>query len=115
MSYMSSLISIIVTRSRHNCWLLNLGLAYSLAIGGVINPTDAVLFNTFYKNNVLAQIVPDRTLGTENSVINSQVDIKEILGAQIEGGAIRGTNLFHSLKTFLAESQVVISLGFLVS
>ena len=89
-----------MTKSRHNCWIWNLGLTYSLGIGGVINPTDLVLFDTFYKNSVLAQIVPDQTLGVENSVINPNADIKGTLSDQIEGGAIRGTNLFHSFDEF---------------
>ncbi|MGK7917142.1 MAG: filamentous hemagglutinin N-terminal domain-containing protein, partial [Prochloraceae cyanobacterium] len=42
------------------------------------------------------QIVPDNTLGTENSVVNpidEQVD-------RIDGGAIRNSNLFHSFLEF---------------
>ncbi|MEL7355606.1 MAG: filamentous hemagglutinin N-terminal domain-containing protein [Cyanobacteria bacterium J06560_6] len=44
----------------------------------------------------VAQIVPDDTLGAESSVvtsINSQVD-------QVDGGAVRGGNLFHSFEDF---------------
>ncbi|GAB4173470.1 MAG: hypothetical protein Fur006_02830 [Coleofasciculaceae cyanobacterium] len=47
-------------------------------------------------NTAFAQILPDTTLGTENSTvtsINPTVD-------QINGGAIRGANLFHSLLEF---------------
>ncbi|MBP0018480.1 MAG: filamentous hemagglutinin N-terminal domain-containing protein, partial [Cyanobacteria bacterium SBLK] len=43
-----------------------------------------------------AQIIPDRTLGNENSVvvpINTQLE-------HIQGGALRGTNLFHSFQDF---------------
>jgi filamentous hemagglutinin family protein len=46
--------------------------------------------------SVNAQIVPDNTLGSEEShvsPINSQVDL-------IDGGAIRGANLFHSFGEF---------------
>ncbi|WP_424100002.1 filamentous hemagglutinin N-terminal domain-containing protein [Moorena producens] len=46
--------------------------------------------------SVLAQIIPDNTLKQEKSVVtplNSQVD-------RIDGGAIRGTNLFHSFQNF---------------
>ncbi len=46
----------------------------------------------------LAQIVPDNTLGNESSVVrpfapNSRID-------QINGGARRGANLFHSFEQF---------------
>lgn len=47
-----------------------------------------------YQGN--AQIIPDQTLGKESSVINSIDQLKE----QIEGGAIRGNNLFHSFQEF---------------
>ncbi|NJO98732.1 MAG: filamentous hemagglutinin N-terminal domain-containing protein [Pleurocapsa sp. CRU_1_2] len=43
-----------------------------------------------------AQVVPDDTLGAESSEINS---IDELSDA-IEGGAIRGDNLFHSFQEF---------------
>jgi filamentous hemagglutinin family protein len=48
------------------------------------------------ENMTLAQIAPDTTLGSETSIVkplNSSVD-------QIEGGAIRGANLFHSFQEF---------------
>lgn len=54
----------------------------------------------FARDQVVAQtpspIIPDRTLGNENSVVkpvNPQVD-------EIDGGAIRGANLFHSFLEF---------------
>ena len=89
-----------MAKSVYSSWIWTLGLISSLAIGGVINPTDVVLFNISPKNSVLAQIVPDRTLGAESSVINPNVNIEGILSDQIEGGAIRGTNLFHSFEEF---------------
>ncbi|WP_392532558.1 filamentous hemagglutinin N-terminal domain-containing protein [Nostoc sp. C117] len=48
---------------------------------------------------VLAQVREDNTLGTESSVVTSKV-IDGQLGNQIDGGAIRGTNLFHSFEQF---------------
>jgi len=53
---------------------------------------------------VNSQIVPDRTLDSESSVIKSIDRLKE----QIEGGAIRGANLFHSFQEFnVGEGQSV--------
>ncbi|MBD1858019.1 MULTISPECIES: filamentous hemagglutinin N-terminal domain-containing protein [Leptolyngbya] len=43
-----------------------------------------------------AQIVPDGTLGSERSSIAPRLSG----GDQIEGGAIRGSNLFHSFRDF---------------
>lgn len=43
-----------------------------------------------------AQIVPDGTLGRERSQVNPVVPGADL----IEGGAVRGTNLFHSFRTF---------------
>jgi filamentous hemagglutinin family protein len=47
-----------------------------------------------------AQVIPDRTLGSENSVVVPNLDIKGIDSDRIEGGAIRGSNLFHSFQEF---------------
>jgi filamentous hemagglutinin family protein len=49
---------------------------------------------------VKAQITPDATLGNESSQINSNVLIKNSNADQINGGATRGTNLFHSFSEF---------------
>ena len=43
-----------------------------------------------------AQVVPDNTLGSENSKVNSIDELQD----RIEGGAIRGDNLFHSFEEF---------------
>ncbi|HAA29370.1 MAG TPA: hypothetical protein DCE56_18810, partial [Cyanobacteria bacterium UBA8553] len=40
-----------------------------------------------------AQLIPDRTLGAENSVVTPQ-GVRDL----IEGGARRGSNLFHSFQ-----------------
>ena len=47
----------------------------------------------------LAQIVPDRTLGTENSRTVSDT-INNLPSDRIEGGATRSVNLFHSFREF---------------
>ncbi len=49
---------------------------------------------------VNAQIIPDRSLGAESSRINPNVTIKDLPSTEINGGAIRGTNLFHSFQQF---------------
>ena len=43
-----------------------------------------------------SQITPDNTLEAESSVVNSVDELRQI----IEGGAIRGENLFHSFEEF---------------
>ncbi|MBD1929955.1 CHAT domain-containing protein [Trichocoleus sp. FACHB-90] len=73
------------TSWRFGYWAL--WLASSLGLGGV---------PTFFGDSTLAQIFPDGTLGTDGSVvtpINRQVD-------RIDGGVVRGTNLFHSFQEF---------------
>lgn len=51
-------------------------------------------------NYALAQIIPDNTLGNNASKITPNVDIKGSLGERVDGGAIRGANLFHSFQEF---------------
>ncbi|MFB2892907.1 filamentous hemagglutinin N-terminal domain-containing protein [Aerosakkonemataceae cyanobacterium BLCC-F50] len=64
------------------------------AIG--LMPLEIVVFSV----PALAQIVPDRTLGTENSQITPNVNIRGQRGDRIDGGAARGSNLFHSFSEF---------------
>ncbi|PSF35789.1 hypothetical protein C7H19_15300 [Aphanothece hegewaldii CCALA 016] len=47
-------------------------------------------------NQAFSQIVPDNTLGTESSIVNP-INIEN---DRIDGGAIRGKNLFHSFSDF---------------
>ncbi|MBI4782400.1 MAG: S-layer family protein [Oscillatoriophycideae cyanobacterium NC_groundwater_1537_Pr4_S-0.65um_50_18] len=49
---------------------------------------------------VIAQVTPDRTLGSEQSTVNRNVTINGRNGDRIEGGARRGANLFHSFEQF---------------
>ena len=55
-------------------------------------------------NQALAQqsnnIIPDNTLGGENSRLNSNVEINGINADRIDGGARRNSNLFHSFQEF---------------
>ncbi|HEY9874713.1 MAG TPA: filamentous hemagglutinin N-terminal domain-containing protein, partial [Candidatus Obscuribacterales bacterium] len=50
-------------------------------------------------NYLLAQIIPDATLGNESSIVTPDT-IKNIPSDRIDGGVIRGTNLFHSFQEF---------------
>ena len=53
---------------------------------------------------VTAQITPDNTLSDENSEVTSISEEEQ----QIDGGAIRGSNLFHSFSEFnVGENQTV--------
>jgi filamentous hemagglutinin family protein len=60
------------------------------------------LYNLVLFNHIpaKAQITPDGTLGNESSQINSNVLIKGSNADQINGGATRGSNLFHSFSEF---------------
>ena len=61
----------------------------STLIGNII----ALLFISL---PVSAQVIPDKTLGGESSTIKSIDELR----SRIEGGAIRGENLFHSFEEF---------------
>ena len=51
-----------------------------------------------YPTIAFAQVSSDRTLGTENSIVTPNIIIKGIPSDRIDGGAIRGNNLFHSFS-----------------
>ncbi|MDZ7968300.1 MAG: S-layer family protein [Nostoc sp. DedSLP03] len=60
------------------------------------------------ENHALAQITPDGTLGNNSSIITGNVNIKGSAADRIDGGTIRGANLFHSFREFnIKESQRV--------
>ncbi|MEG4910784.1 filamentous hemagglutinin N-terminal domain-containing protein, partial [Microcoleus sp. F8-C4] len=67
-------------------------------IGGCVAIFGAILGGM--SDRVNAQIVPDRTLGVENSVVTPDVNIRGIESDRIDGGATRGANLFHSFSDF---------------
>ncbi|WP_448267040.1 two-partner secretion domain-containing protein [Nostoc sp. DSM 114159] len=71
-------------------WYWKLGLVSALGITGAL---------TFSGSYALAQIVRDDTLGSENSVVTPKL-INGKPTDQIDGGATRGTNLFHSFEQF---------------
>ncbi len=68
-----------------------------IAIAGIL--AELVLSTAMPTERAIAQIIPDNTLGTENSAIAPK-DKKSPHLTLIEGGAIRGSNLFHSFSHF---------------
>ncbi len=53
-----------------------------------------------------AQVIPDRTLGDRNSVITPNAEIRNGRSIdRIDGGAVRGSNLFHSFQQFNINSS----------
>ncbi|MEQ8971186.1 MAG: filamentous hemagglutinin N-terminal domain-containing protein [Coleofasciculus sp. C1-SOL-03] len=66
-------------------------LAGVFGISGVLAGCDT---------DAVAQITPDTSLGTENSVVTPNVDIQGLPADLIEGGATRGAALFHSFSEF---------------
>ena len=73
-------------------WRAGFGqLAIALFLGGVTVPC--------WESIVLAQIIPDETLGAESSVVTPD-NIKGLESDRISGGAVRGSNLFHSFQEF---------------
>jgi filamentous hemagglutinin family protein len=71
-----------------------LGVVRFLTISGVLTSGAA---------RTLAQITPDATLGAEGSVVTPSVDVGGQAASQIDGGATRGINLFHSFNQFNVE------------
>ncbi|MGB3494942.1 MAG: filamentous hemagglutinin N-terminal domain-containing protein, partial [Elainellaceae cyanobacterium] len=61
------------------------------------------VFSTLLLTNAApagAQITPDETLGAESSQVMRDVEVRGALGDIIEGGATRGSSLFHSFSEF---------------
>ncbi|MEH1834383.1 MAG: filamentous hemagglutinin N-terminal domain-containing protein, partial [Nostoc sp.] len=67
-------------------------------IGGCVALMGAL--SVGISERVLAQILPDKTLGAEGSVVTPNVNIKGTPSDRIDGGATRGANLFHSFGKF---------------
>ncbi|BAY23479.1 hypothetical protein NIES2100_32440 [Calothrix sp. NIES-2100] len=55
--------------------------------------------------SVWAQIIPDNSLGTERSIVTPNVQHQGNAIERIDGGAIRGSNLFHSFQDFNVGNQ----------
>ncbi|MEB3280178.1 MAG: filamentous hemagglutinin N-terminal domain-containing protein [Lyngbya sp.] len=71
---------------------------------GLASVSVFATLTTFFSLTATAQIVPDRTLGSENSVVTPNVNIRGINSDRIDGGAVRGGNLFHSFQEFNVEA-----------
>ena len=80
----------IARSSFSSCWHWRIGACVALA-GTLAVGVSSV---------VLAQVVPDNTLGAEGSVVTPNVNIRGIPSDRIDNGAIRGANLFHSFEQF---------------
>ncbi|HEY9833623.1 MAG TPA: filamentous hemagglutinin N-terminal domain-containing protein [Stenomitos sp.] len=76
-----------------------LGLIRVLKVGGAIALSGGLTV-AFSGHPALAQITPDATLGGESSTVTPNVNIRGLPGDRIDGGAVRGANLFHSFQEF---------------
>jgi filamentous hemagglutinin family protein len=74
-----------------------LGRCWQWQIGGCVAIVGTLSVGV--SDRVLAQIVPDNTLGAEGSAVTLDV-INGIPSDRIDGGATRGANLFHSFSDF---------------
>ncbi|GAP94220.1 two-partner secretion domain-containing protein [Leptolyngbya sp. NIES-2104] len=59
-----------------------------------------VIFLLEASESSTAQVVPDNTLGNESSIVTPNIRIRGVESARIDGGAVRGANLFHSFEQF---------------
>jgi len=67
-----------------------------------------LFFALISEDYAFAQLTPDSTLGSENSVVTPGVNINNQPSDRIDGGALRDTNLFHSFLEFnLDDAQQV--------
>ncbi|MGK7888087.1 MAG: filamentous hemagglutinin N-terminal domain-containing protein, partial [Leptolyngbyaceae cyanobacterium] len=63
----------------------------------------AVSLTTAMTSPAIAQLIPDNTLGQESSVV-TPAQLGQWQGDRIDGGAIRGSALFHSFEEFNVET-----------
>jgi filamentous hemagglutinin family protein len=70
--------------------------AFGLGLTGILGVAGAL----FSGSLALAQMTPDATLGAESSVVTPNVNVRGLPGDRIDGGAVRGANLFHSFQEF---------------
>ncbi len=97
---------------RRRCWLWEIALAQRsvlsvqhalmlslLGVSRAITLTGCFA-SAFSGSRVVAQIIPDATLGAERSVTTPNTNVRGLPADLIEGGAARGVNLFHSFAQF---------------
>ena len=83
---------------QHHCWYSGIALAKH----AVRLVTLGIMGSIPYGNPTFAQIAPDATLGAESSVVTPNIEVRGLPAELIEGGAVRGVNLFHSFNQFNA-------------
>ena len=83
---------------KSTCWGCRLSVATILVHGSAIALPAAGIVITV--NPSFAQITPDATLGTEASVVTPNAQIRGLPAELIQGGAFRGSALFHSFREF---------------
>lgn len=76
--------------------LLSGSLFSSLKVGGILS---GMLILGHHP--AVAQVTPDNTLGNESSVVNN----RDATSQSVDGGAIRGQNLFHSFQEFNIDAE----------
>jgi len=76
---------------------IKLMLQYSLSTIKLLLGLSFVWFLTI---PVKAQLVPDKSLGSDPSIVVPNQTVKELPSSVISGGSIRGSTLFHSLQEF---------------
>ncbi|HAX78897.1 MAG TPA: hypothetical protein DCY88_24480 [Cyanobacteria bacterium UBA11372] len=67
---------------------------------GILASCGAIAYTLSLTTTTLAQIIPDNSLGAERSIVTPNVPHQGALSDRIDGGAIRGSNLFHSFQDF---------------
>jgi filamentous hemagglutinin family protein len=87
-------------------WHRCLRLVGCFAIAGTLTELSFAITLTgcfaiaFSEKSAIAQIAPDSTLGAENSIVTPNVNVRGRTADRIDGGAVRGGNLFHSFSQF---------------
>lgn len=80
--------------------VMGVGGAITLAGSFAISFAGALWAIAYSAGSALAQITPDATLGVEGSIVTPNVNIRGFPADRIDGGVVRGANLFHSFQEF---------------
>ncbi len=72
----------------------------SIKLSGIVSLVGNLFVFLRVASPTAAQIIPDNTLGNESSVVVPNQNIRGINSDRIDGGAVRGGNLFHSFQEF---------------